>query len=281
MYSVALRTFIRFAEGQGHFVSLPSTLSQVIDFISYLSLNNFASSTIKSYISALSYKSKISNATDYTDFLVVKKMLSGLTRMDNRRDLRLPVTFDILVKIVHALPYICYSNFESVLFGSIYTLAIYAFLRVGEVVQVLGHDIGHALQLHHIKFYPNHVELYIPHSKTDQQGYGHIIVVPSSNKDICPVRALKQYNCIRPKFQGSFFRHVNGVPVTRYQFTKVLKTALSHCNMAPGRFTSHSFRIGAATSAALAGWSDSQISECGRWKSNAFRRYIRIPTDKL
>ncbi|XP_074657153.1 uncharacterized protein LOC141910317 [Tubulanus polymorphus] len=41
-------------------------------------------------------------------------------------------------------------------------------------------------------------------------------------------------------------------------------------------YTSHSFRIGAATNAATNGVPEPVIRELGRWKSDAFKRYIRI-----
>ena len=44
------------------------------------------------------------------------------------------------------------------------------------------------------------------------------------------------------------------------------------------RYKSHSFRISAASFAAERGMSDAQIRALGRWKSNAFLKYIRIPS---
>ena len=40
--------------------------------------------------------------------------------------------------------------------------------------------------------------------------------------------------------------------------------------------TKDSFRIGAATYAAEQGISDTKIRHMGRWKSDAFKKYIRI-----
>ena len=48
-----------------------------------------------------------------------------------------------------------------------------------------------------------------------------------------------------------------------------------------GNFSSHSFRIGAATVAGRNGIPDLLIQELGRWKSNAFQSYIRTPSAAL
>ena len=44
----------------------------------------------------------------------------------------------------------------------------------------------------------------------------------------------------------------------------------------PGRVTPHSFRIGAATRAAVKGYTAEQITVFGRWRSNAYMSYIRV-----
>ena len=41
-----------------------------------------------------------------------------------------------------------------------------------------------------------------------------------------------------------------------------------------GSVTSHSFRNGVATSMSQAGYSDDEIMAMGRWRSDAFLRYV-------
>ena len=48
-----------------------------------------------------------------------------------------------------------------------------------------------------------------------------------------------------------------------------------------GNFSSHSFRIGAATVAARNGIPDHLIQALGRWTSNAYQLYIRTPSEAL
>ena len=61
-----------------------------------------------------------------------------------------------------------------------------------------------------------------------------------------------------------------------YIFNTWLVAALSHGSLSSLPIKSHSFRIGAATYAATVGYTEAQIQKMGRWKSGAFRKYIRI-----
>ena len=85
----------------------------------------------RSYISAISYESKIGNMEDTTQQFIVKKMLTGLNRLDARRDIRMPITREILLKIVTVLTTICSSDFESVVFTSLFTLAFNVCVELG------------------------------------------------------------------------------------------------------------------------------------------------------
>jgi hypothetical protein len=71
---------------------------------------------------------------------------------------------------------------------------------------------------------------------------------------------------------------MDGQPISKHFFTKHLRATLAFCNLDLHRYQSHSFRIGAATTAASMGFSEIQIQNMGRWNSSAFRKYIRIPT---
>jgi hypothetical protein len=50
------------------------------------------------------------------------------------RDTRRPIALPLLENIVNVLPHLCFSNFETALFQSAFTLAFFALLRVSEVV---------------------------------------------------------------------------------------------------------------------------------------------------
>ena len=73
MYTAAGKTFAEFTEKQLLKSIFPPTIDVVCDYIAWLSLQGYASSSIKSYISALAYECKIKNVSDPTDTFMVKK----------------------------------------------------------------------------------------------------------------------------------------------------------------------------------------------------------------
>ena len=88
---------------------------------------------------------------------------------------------------------------------------------------------------------------------------------------------LSRFLKVRGPFKGPLFPFANASPVTRNYLCQYLGKTLQWPGLDPTKYKSHSFRIGAATTAADMGMSETQIQLMGRWKSTAFRRYIRIP----
>ncbi|CAG2245727.1 unnamed protein product [Mytilus edulis] len=126
------------------------------------------------------------------------------------------------------------------------------------------------------KDYIEIAKIVIPFSKTDQYGHGTVIEITETKLKDCPIYWLKNYLMQRPKVKGPLFCHFGGCPVTRYQFSCVLSKVLIHVGITDSvSFRTHSFRIGAASSHFEKGTSEEEIKRLGRWKSNAFKGYIR------
>ena len=103
-------------------------------------------------------------------------------------------------------------------------------------------------------------------------------VVVTRQQHSCPVQLLSKYLDKRGTMSGPIFTTVDESSVSRSCFCHWLALAIQLCGLPPSRYKGHSFRIGAASHAADQECSDAQIRLLGRWKSNAFQKYIRVPT---
>ncbi len=80
------------------------------------------------------------------------------------------------------------------------------------------------------------------------------------------------------------FVHYDAMPLTWYQFSAMLKKALSFAQVPQGlRYLNHGFRIGCASQMAINAVPDDEIKQIDRLssKSIVYNRYIRIPCSQM
>ena len=160
------------------------------------------------------------------------------------------------------------------------SVAFYAFLRVGEMTSTNRHG-PRPLQIHQVVKLVNNSSSIVP-LKLAFQDFKHSYNQPPFSiitraPTFCPVQLMLDYLTLRGYKPDPLFMASHGHSVSRTTFTDQLSLALKFCGLNPARYKGHSFRIGAASHAADRGLSDAQIRVLGRWRSNAFHRYIRIP----
>lgn len=127
---------------------------------------------------------------------------------------------------------------------------------------------------------PSCLSVFIKASKTDPFRRGTHIFIGKGNPPVCAVSAMPFYINVRGSSPCPLFILRSGQPLSRDTLTKWLKDILSLAGIV-GNYSSHSFRIGAATVAARNGLPDHLIQSFGRWSSNAYQGYIRTPTGVL
>ena len=102
-------------------------------------------------------------------------------RKHKRVNARKPVTFEILEKIINVLLHVCNSYYEATLFAACFSVAIFGFLRVGELHYPKIHR--HMLRIEDISldFRGETVILNIPSSKTDQlANITKLVIIPGT-----------------------------------------------------------------------------------------------------
>ena len=160
-------------------------------------------------------------------------------------------------------------------------LAYYCFLRIGEITVKKNTDFSKVMQISNV-FFEKEQE-HVIGVRVTLTDYKHSDLQPktiSITRDkenlLCPVESLLNYFAIAKHRMGPLFQFVCGAPVSYSYFNSSLKSLLSYVGLSLNVYKGHSFRIGAATAAAARGVSLSVIQSMGRWKSNAFKNYIRM-----
>ena len=125
------------------------------------------------------------------------------------------------------------------------------------------------------------VHIHLKRSKTDPFRHGGNIYLGRTGRDLCPVAALLAFMAVRPDVNGAPFVFANGTPLTRDRMVEAVCCALQKAGVPVTCYSGHSFRIGAATTAADTGLEDSVVKMLGRWELSAYHRYIHTPRATL
>lgn len=240
-------------------------------FIAYLHALSFSHNTICTYVSAVSYLHKLQGHGDLSDSFLVRKSLLGIKRLCPAVDVRLPITIDILHKLVKCLDELGIALYKRTLYRAMFIVAFFAFLRIGEMTHTT--CTSHNILFQNVKCARTEVIITLPTFKHSQRPH-HIRLAPRRGP-LCPVSAISAYFRVRGNVPGPLFCWPNHEPVARHQFNDMLHICLRGCGLSTDLYKGHSFRIGAATFAMHSGFSDAQIRHLGRWRSDAFKQYIR------
>ena len=128
---------------------------------------------------------------------------------------------------------------------------------------------------------PTTIRVYIKCSKTDQFHEGIHIYISKTDNDLCLVAAMVSYLAHRPSSPGPLFILKDGRVLTKSKLIELVRQALQQAGIQSKTYSGHSFRIGAATTAAARGIPESLIKTLGRWKSDAYQAYIKLPIQSL
>jgi len=292
-YGAAMKHFQLFCSTYNIVNPFPISELLLCYYVAYLAAKGLAGQTLKAYLAAVR-NAQISlglpDPREQSSLPLLRRVQAGIARVrlqsgEQQAMVRLPITAEVLARLYATL----WSSGvrEKVLWWAVACSAFFGFFRLGELLPESEGSWNAATDLAwgdvavDSLTEPKMVRIHLKKSKADQGGIGADVVVGVSGTSICPVSALVQYLRVRGSSPGPFFITERGVPLVKSAFVRNLRSLLSSVGLTAAHYAGHSFRIGAATSAALAGLEDSTIQTLGRWHSAAFLRYIRTPAPVL
>ena len=133
---------------------------------------------------------------------------------------------------------------------------------------------------------PHGLQLFLPHSKTDQESAGAWVDIVYAHKhpQLCAVRALQTWLQAAKLEQGPLFPHIrqntaSQQPLSAASVDSLVKKIAREAGEDPSAFGGHSLRAGGATYLAEQQQSPFIIAKHGRWKNvNSALQYARHDT---
>ena len=177
--------------------------------------------------------------------------------------------------------YFRHSSFPSqdkVMLWSACTLAFFGFLRSSEYVALSAktYDKAVTLSSKNIVMRKNTIQVTIKATKTDPFHVGMTIFIAVTGYPICHLRALEKYLYYCTCHKGPLSQFSNSNYFTRQALASIVKKGLASYGISPSAYSTHSFPIGAASTAAVAGIPDSLIKSLGHWRSDCYQHYLWI-----
>lgn len=260
------------------------SLLTVTSFISHLNqVKGLQAGAIKSYLSGIQFFHKLTygKPAPAINNSQTSLLIKGIQRTHpTRPDTRQPITIDILAKCITSLRLGYHSTNTARTLEAMFILAFFGFLRCSELTITSNFNPNIHPTISDLQIVDNEtISFFIKQSKTDRAKKGHFVYIFNLPTPIQPFHSLLNYLQYKRSTLKSpldpLFTDDSNHPATRFWFQKHLKAVLIKSGISANQFSSHSFRIGAATTAAQKGLSQQQIQTLGRWSSEAFNTYIR------
>ncbi|XP_071169413.1 uncharacterized protein [Mytilus edulis] len=282
---------------QNHINSVPIIDEDcLIYFVTYCKNSlKLAHATIKVYLAGIRHNYlRIGHPDPLTNCARLECILRGIKKSQNNvKQKRLPITSQILKQLCCMLKQGVFSPFVDLMLQCSFNLAFFGFLRCGEftysskiarqdtlLIQNIDLDIKEPKSVLTGPTPFQNFTVHLNSSKCDPFREGINITI-FENDIFNPVDLMRRYLQVRKNYgarpDSYLFVHdeYNNAPLSRDTFISLLRESLFRLGYNDSKFCGHSFRIGAATSAAAAGVEDHIIQTLGRWSSDCYIRYIR------
>ena len=279
-YMTGIRSYINFCQSS-NLTCFPVNESSLCFFATFSCNRGIACKSIKVYIhGVINQNAMLGFHLSLYEMPILHRVIRGIRRRQGNsltRPPRKPITVNHLRQIsVHLNLHASLSAADKYMYLSACLVAFFGLLRVSEYTcpKISSFDTSLHLLRNDVHFNKDFsiMTLRIKASKTDPFRKGISIRISATNDSLCPVGVMRNYLALTPSYNGPLFQCSDGRFLTRNLILGILSTVFP--NIAD--ISTHSFRIGGASSALAAGASDSMIRILGRWSSDCYLRYLRI-----
>ena len=273
-----LRWFTKFSNfcSQVGQIAIPASGECLELFIAQCFKEGYRDCTIRAALSAISYHHTINRQVAPIKSARINRLLRGIKKAGPVKDKLLPIRYGLLKQMV-GFSHKIHSNYERALVRVALLLMYHGCLRVGEIAN--SHSAKHTLNIDGLKVIskkgtPCFLKLTLNSHKHSLEPISCRIA--SVKGDLCPVQAALHYTRLRGSSPGPFLRMKSGKDVSRAYLANKLKFLIKQTGRDTALYNTHSIRCGRATDMAIAGIPELVIKRTGRWKSNAYLRYVRF-----
>ena len=290
-YRTGRKKYVKFCEKYSR-PPLPVSESGLCQFVACLAGEGLTHGSVKAYLAAvrqMQVEAGLGNP-GMDAMAKLKQVIRGVQRLraeqGQQQRRRKPMTVQVL-EVLRRSWSVAPGGLDAKMLWAAATLSFFGFMRSGEVTvpSTRAYDPSRHLSWQDVSTdsvaNPTVVRVTLKISKTDQVRQGCTVIVGCTGDKLCPVTAVLGYMGEAGCRQGPLFQYSSGKPLTQAGFVVEVKTALERGAMCSEGFSGHSFRIGAATTAAEVGVGDAVIQQLGRWKSAAYKGYVQPDRGKL
>ena len=283
-----------YAQGQQSFITFcttynlqpyPLTETTLRLLTTYLA-RSLSYATIQTYLAAIKHKHiEEGFQPAFHQMHLLRLLLRGIKRSKGltSRPKKLPITSNGMRTLKDNLRLsLAFHESDKIMLWAAFSIAFFGFLRSSEFCAPAQRYFNPqcTLLVKDVQLVDNMVVLHIKVSKIDPFRQGQSIQLAASNQSLCPYRAVRNHisNCKKPNVP--LFKFCDNTYLTRKRLTSILQELIP-LSADNSRYTSHSFRVGAATTAAAVNTPDWLIKVLGRWSSDCYQSYIRTPLETV
>lgn len=243
---------------------LPAWPGAVATYLAALAMAGRADSTIGRHLAAIGWKHRQDGLVAPTvrdERMVIADTLAGIRREQRARPSRrkVAVTASELAAMIAAADG---QGTRTIRDRAIMALGLAAALRRSELV---------ALERRDVEMVDKGLKLTLRHSKTDQEGEGQVIAVPSG-KTLKPAHRLKAWLAVRGSSAGPLFYQIDpqgrltDKPMSDRSIARLIQKYAGRTGLDPEMFAGHSLRAGFLTEASRTGATIAKMQEVSRHK---------------